>query len=135
MQTEDKPRRDLEAWARVYAQRDERVIAAAGAGVGVNEIARITGLAKTTVLRILVRAAGLAGGRTMHQCPGPECPEQIAYEVLACRAHWFQVPAPIRAAVYRTWNGGLGAGSHAHSTAMGRAIKSMMPVKSGTESG
>jgi DNA invertase Pin-like site-specific DNA recombinase len=46
-------REDLTAWARVYAERDERVKLAAQSGLGVNEIARITGLAKTTVLRIL----------------------------------------------------------------------------------
>jgi DNA invertase Pin-like site-specific DNA recombinase len=46
-------RKDLEAWRRMYDQRDERVILAHKSGVGVNEIARLTGLAKTTVLRIL----------------------------------------------------------------------------------
>lgn len=49
----DMARKDLRRWAKVYAQRDEVVKLAASSGVGVNEIARITGLAKTTVLRIL----------------------------------------------------------------------------------
>jgi DNA invertase Pin-like site-specific DNA recombinase len=46
-------RKELRRWATVNAQRDEIVRSAASCGVGVNEIARITGLAKTTVLRIL----------------------------------------------------------------------------------
>jgi DNA invertase Pin-like site-specific DNA recombinase len=49
-------RSDLAAWARVYSQRDERVRLAKQSGLSTNEIVRITGLAKTTVLRIL--AAG-----------------------------------------------------------------------------
>lgn len=46
-------RKDLARWAKVNAERDELVRQAALSGVGVNEIARITGLAKTTVIRIL----------------------------------------------------------------------------------
>jgi hypothetical protein len=49
----DITRKDLQRWAKVYAQRDQLVRDAATRGVGVNEITRITGLAKTTVLRIL----------------------------------------------------------------------------------
>jgi hypothetical protein len=43
----------LENWARVHRQRDGLIRAAAAAGVGVNEITRITGIAKTTVIRVL----------------------------------------------------------------------------------
>lgn len=46
-------RQDLEAWAYVYQQRDARIVQAHKSGLGVNEITRITGLAKTTVLRVL----------------------------------------------------------------------------------
>lgn len=46
-------RKSLKRWAAVNAQRDELVRSAASLGVGINEIARITGLAKTTVLRIV----------------------------------------------------------------------------------
>jgi hypothetical protein len=46
-------RRNLKRWVTVNAQRDELVRSAAATGVGINEIARITGLAKTTVLRIV----------------------------------------------------------------------------------
>ena len=43
----------LKKWAQVYRQRDDLIRAASAAGVGVNEIARITGIAKTTVIRVL----------------------------------------------------------------------------------
>ena len=46
----------LRAWTDMYGRRDELVTAALEAGIGVNEITRITGLAKTTVLRIKNRA-------------------------------------------------------------------------------
>jgi hypothetical protein len=42
----------LAEWARMHVGRDDRIMAALAAGVGVNEIARVTGMAKTTVLRI-----------------------------------------------------------------------------------
>jgi hypothetical protein len=45
--------RDLKRWATVYKQRDEFIRAAHAAGIGVNEIAREMGIAKTTVLRVL----------------------------------------------------------------------------------
>jgi DNA invertase Pin-like site-specific DNA recombinase len=45
-------RKSLQRWATVNAQRDELVRLAAKNGVGINEISRITGLAKTTVIRI-----------------------------------------------------------------------------------
>jgi hypothetical protein len=50
-------RSDLQAWATVYAERDDRIRLAASEGLGVNEITRITGLAKTTVLRILAASS------------------------------------------------------------------------------
>jgi DNA invertase Pin-like site-specific DNA recombinase len=54
----DMARKDLRRWAKVYAERDQVVRLAASSGVGVNEITRITGLAKTTVLRILHAEGG-----------------------------------------------------------------------------
>jgi hypothetical protein len=49
----DSSRRDLDAWRRNNESRDERIKLAHSCGLGVNEITRRTGLAKTTVLRIL----------------------------------------------------------------------------------
>jgi len=48
----------LRKWAQVYRQRDDLIQAAAAAGVGVNEITRITGIAKTTVIRVLRKREG-----------------------------------------------------------------------------
>jgi hypothetical protein len=45
----------LARWAEVYRRRDEMIRAASAAGIGVNEIARETGIAKTTVIRVLKR--------------------------------------------------------------------------------
>lgn len=52
-QRTDTARRDLRRWATVYAQRDGMIRDARAAGLGVNEITRLTGLAKTTVIRVL----------------------------------------------------------------------------------
>ena len=46
-------RKDLDTWRRVHDSRNERIRSAYAAGLSVNEITRRTGLAKTTVLRIL----------------------------------------------------------------------------------
>jgi hypothetical protein len=62
---------------------------------------------------------------TEHTCPGPRCEEQIPYELLACRRHWYQVPKPARNAVYGAWKNGAGAGTTAHTRAMEAAIKRM----------
>lgn len=40
-------------WARHYARRDEVVRDAVAAGVSVHRVAEVTGLARTTVVRIL----------------------------------------------------------------------------------
>jgi hypothetical protein len=43
----------LMAWAKAHAKRDEVVRAALDAGLSVHEIHRITGIARTTVTRIV----------------------------------------------------------------------------------
>jgi hypothetical protein len=53
-------RRDLRRWGKVNAERDHLVCEAARCGVGVNEITRLTGLAKTTLIRILGAGRQLA---------------------------------------------------------------------------
>ncbi len=65
----------------------------------------------------------------LHTCPGPECGKEIPYDMLACSRHWYQVPKAIRAAVYRAWNNGQGAGSPAHTAAIAAAIDRMAPLK------
>lgn len=63
-----------------------------------------------------------------HQCPGPKCGREIPFELLACSAHWYQVPRPLRAAVWRAWDGGNGAGTPAHNRTIRLAIATMRPL-------
>lgn len=65
----------------------------------------------------------------MHRCPGPGCAEQVPFEMLACRQHWYQVPRPVRSAVWRAWANGSGAGTAEHTAAMELAIDSMHPLR------
>lgn len=57
-----------------------------------------------------------------HLCPASRCAEQVPYGQLMCRGHWFMVPGPLRAAVFRAWDDGRGAGTAAHRAAMLAAI-------------
>lgn len=34
-----------------------------------------------------------------HQCPAPECRKNVPDHMLACRVHWWQLPAPLRARI------------------------------------
>jgi hypothetical protein len=45
----------LRAWARVHGQRDEVIRAAVAAGVDQRSIQEITGVARTTIARIVAR--------------------------------------------------------------------------------
>lgn len=47
--------RALEEWARVHARRDEVIRAAVAAGIDQRSIHRITGVARTTIARIVER--------------------------------------------------------------------------------
>jgi hypothetical protein len=42
--------------------------------------------------------------------------------MLMCRPHWYQVPKPIRGAVWAAWDEGRGAGTPAHRAAIEAAI-------------
>jgi hypothetical protein len=57
-----------------------------------------------------------------HQCPGPECAEEVGLSVLMCSRCWYLVPKPVRAAVWRAWRRGAGAGTPAHRAAMVAAM-------------
>jgi len=57
-----------------------------------------------------------------HDCPAPECTAQVGPDMLMCPRHWYQVPKPVRRAVWIAWNRGAGAGTPAHQAAMAAAI-------------
>ncbi len=42
-----------------------------------------------------------------------------------CRPHWYQVPKPLRDAVWATWRSGAGAGTPAHTAAIRAAIAAL----------
>lgn len=57
-----------------------------------------------------------------HQCPKPGCTTRVPANMLACRPDWYSIPKPIRAAVWKAWNGGEGAGTAEHDAALTAAI-------------
>lgn len=70
---------------------------------------------------------------TAHTCPGPGCTAQVAPDRLACARHWYQVPAPLRRAVWAAWKDGAGAGTRAHAAACVAAIDTMRPLQATAE--
>jgi hypothetical protein len=63
-----------------------------------------------------VTGRGPAAGS--HECPVRACPARVAPDKLMCRPHWYQVPRPLRDAVWATWRSGAGAGTPAHTAAI-----------------
>ena len=57
-----------------------------------------------------------------HQCPVPRCDADVDSSELMCPAHWYQVPKPIRRAVWICWDRGAGQGTLAHAAAIRAAI-------------
>jgi hypothetical protein len=57
-----------------------------------------------------------------HQCPGPGCTEQVDPDMLMCPFHWYEIPKPVRRAVYIAWNRGVGVGTSAHRAAIRLAV-------------
>jgi hypothetical protein len=68
------------------------------------------------------RTPGTGGRPVTHGCPAPACTEQAGPGRLMCPRHWYQVPKPLRRAVWIAWNRGAGAGSPAHAAAMRAAV-------------
>lgn len=50
-----------------------------------------------------------------HECPAPGCDRQVTSSQLACRRHWFQLPRPLRNALWDTY---YAPGSAAHRAAV-----------------
>ena len=57
-----------------------------------------------------------------HKCPVRGCPQRVAPHMLMCRPHWYQVPRPLRGAVWDAWQAGAGAGTTAHYQAIRAAV-------------
>ena len=69
-----------------------------------------------------------------HECPAPDCAEQVDPGLLMCPRDWYQVPAPVRRAVWIAWNRGAGAGTPAHRAAMRAAITAVSRAAARPES-
>lgn len=59
---------------------------------------------------------------TDHECPAPGCTVVVAFELLACRAHWYQLPANVRSDVWRAYRR-HGVGSPEHTAAISAAFE------------
>lgn len=64
-------------------------------------------------------AVGMRKGErsVTHPCPVPGCDKSVVYAKLMCWQHWQDVPARLKAAVYRSWNGGDPLPDHARHCA------------------
>jgi hypothetical protein len=70
------------------------------------------------------RNAGRGPGEasTAHLCPVGGCRAKVRRDRLMCAPHWYQVPRPLRDAVWAAWQSGAGAGTPAHTAAITAAI-------------
>jgi hypothetical protein len=69
--------------------------------------------------------SGNGPGSGSHRCPVRACTTRVSPDKLMCRAHWYQVPKPIRDAVWATWRSGAGAGSEGHRLACDAAVRAV----------
>jgi hypothetical protein len=60
-----------------------------------------------------------------HQCPVDGCTRTVPHHQLMDRSHWYMVPRDLRAAVWDTWDNGMGAGTPEHMRAMTDAIEAV----------
>lgn len=60
-------------------------------------------------------------GDDSHKCPKMGCEVRVPHRMLACRAHWYEIPKPYRDAVWRAYNG-AGMGSPEHGAAIRAAV-------------
>lgn len=51
----------------------------------------------------------------MSKCAHPRCDVEAASGQLACKPHWFQLPKPLRDAIWETWRNRARDGMRAYS--------------------
>jgi hypothetical protein len=81
----------------------------------------VTTANRTPVIAVRV-PRGTGNGPGSHLCPAAGCRQPVSPDRLMCRPHWYQVPKPLRDAVWVTWRSGTGAGTPAHTAAILAAI-------------
>jgi len=68
------------------------------------------------------RPSGTGRGPGSHLCPAAGCHRHVSPDRLMCRPHWYQVPRPLRDAVWATWRCGAGTGTPEHTDAILAAV-------------
>ncbi len=58
--------------------------------------------------------------KPLRTCPHPDCRRQVPTDMFGCRDHWFQLPRPIRDAIWAAWRAGDRV---AHNRAMMDAVR------------
>lgn len=56
-----------------------------------------------------------------HKCAFAGCQSRIKLDYAFCQAHWHQLPANLQAAIWATWNHGIGRDSPQHMVSVARA--------------
>lgn len=64
------------------------------------------------------RPFGTGRGPGSHLCPASGCRRHIGADRFMCRSHWYQVPKPLRDALWATWRSGVGVGTPEHTHAI-----------------
>ena len=60
---------------------------------------------------------------TSHACPMPECMAVVPNRMLACRDHWYELPAELRREVSASYRDKSPAGNHRHNLAVRAAYR------------
>lgn len=67
-----------------------------------------------SLVPVIRRPRGTGRGPGSHLCPASGCRRPVSPDRLMCRPHWYQVPKPLRDAVWATWRSGAGIGTREH---------------------
>lgn len=54
----------------------------------------------------------------MRKCPSPNCNRYVDKDMVACRAHWAMLPAPMRNEIWRTYRSAPGTPAHLEAIAV-----------------
>jgi hypothetical protein len=47
-----------------------------------------------------------------HECPAPDCEEQVPFSLLACKGHWFRIPPALRSRLLNEYQNNFGERSY-----------------------
>lgn len=55
-----------------------------------------------------------------HKCPAPPCNKRVSSDQLACRGHWYALPADLRRSIWAAYQG---RGDLGHAALVGEAVE------------